>query len=245
MRLFILFMMALCASGCASTLGVIYAGTGQWPTSSSMEQRTWIHGEPTRALKVEARFSSPLRVVCVERVHEPAAHIASSSYGLDTGARLAIGFVGLSELAIATVIAALPAGEDHNPGTIVGTTLLGLDGLASLIMAFVIPDSEHHHERVEPPRDYDVDACPPDVAFEVEGQVLPVQPDGRLPAAANMTLVEAVVFRNAPITLRFRDSVTTTFVPPEVRCIWGYDNLRRVEDLVCPPRAVLEAALPR
>lgn len=223
-------------SGCAATTGTLYGLTGQWPTTSTIENKQWIDGLPTTELVVEARLESPPRAICEAHRNEPAAHVTSDGYGMDAGGRLAYGFFGLAELGIGAAIAFVPRGTDSPQciGCDVTAVFFGVDGIASLLMAFLIPDTHTHAEWNLPPQTLIDPSCPGDVAFEAAGRAFPVQPDGRLFPEDGRSLMLAVVETGSAIALRFGDQVRWTAVPPETRCAWAVELGSALAPALCP-----------
>lgn len=222
-------------SGCGVLTTTIYAATGDWPKTSSWDTTLWSDGAPTDALLVEARLESPPRALCDLRRHVPASRVAHDAAGFDTGGRVAYGLVALSELSLAAALAFIPRGTDTSAtGFDAGATVIGLDGIATLAFAFLIPDTHTHTEQDLAAHDEQSSLCPGDVAFEAAGQAFPVAPDGTMRPIDGRSLMLAVVETGAPVGLRFRGELRTTVVPPELRCQWAIDLGSAYAPAVCP-----------
>jgi len=224
------------ASGCAATTGTLYGLSGEWPTTSTIENKHWIEGLPTTERVVEARLESPPRAICETHRNEPAARIICDRYGMDTGGRLAYGFFGLAELRIGAALAFVPRAADSPAciGCDVTAVFFGVDGIASLLMAFLIPDTDTHREYDVPPQTLLDPSCPADVAFEAAGHAFPVQPDGNLLPEHGRALMFAVVETGSAIALRFGDQARWIPVPPETRCAWAVEFGSALAPALCP-----------
>lgn len=224
-------------SGCAVTLAGLHAATGEWPTSSGHEQRAWVDGSPRKVVTADAHLSTPPRALCNQHIYEPAARVVREDYGLDAGGRLAIGFIGVSELGLGLL--PLLLADDMDTGGAIALGALALDGLATVIMSATIPNTYKKLEWVEGARDFQLGSCPPEVVFEVRGHVLPLAPDGSLTYDDARFLAEAVLSGEPAFQLRNGPDVQRVDVPVQVQCDWahwiGHPAVRRV----CPPERVL------
>ena len=245
-RLAIAVALALLVSGCATLTGTICGATGEWPTTSSLDNKQWIDGEPVTTLTVEARLESPPRAICETHRYEPAAHVTHDAWGFDTIGRISYGFVGLSELAIGAALAFIEDPEGGvGPGRQVAGAVVGLDGIATLVLAFLIPDSHRHWEEEVPPQQVVSGQCPSNVAFEAAGHAFGVAPDGTLSALDGRSLMLAVVETGKPIALRFGSETRWTTVPPDVRCGWALELGSAFAPAVCPRPPPMPVAFPR
>jgi hypothetical protein len=224
------------SQGCAITMGSLYAATGEWPTSSSYESKAWVGGEPRRALTLEAHLSTPPRVLCDEHVWEPEALVTREDFGLDGGGRFAIGFIGVSEMAIGLI--PLLVDEDPGAGAVIALGALALDGLVTLIMASTIPDTYKKSQSTALPREYHLTTCPPSVAFEARGRVLPVYEDGNVSHDDGRYLMEVVLSGEPVFGLRNGETLRRVDVPVEVQCDWATFLNHPAQRRVCPQRPV-------
>ncbi|HRE90073.1 MAG TPA: hypothetical protein PK095_13145 [Myxococcota bacterium] len=229
--------LAASSSGCAITMASLHAATGDWPTSSGHEQRAWIDGSPRKVVTADMHLSTPPRALCSQHVYEPAAKVVREDYGLDGGGRLAIGFIGVSELALGLLPMLLS--DDMDTGGAIALGALALDGLATVIMAGAIPDTYKKSEWVEGAKDYHLDTCPPEVVIEVRGHTLPVAPDGTLTPADATFLAESVLSGEPAFHLRNGPDAQRVDVPVEVQCDWARWMHHPAVRRVCPPDRVI------
>lgn len=234
---FLVLGLAASSSGCAITMASLHAATGDWPTSSGHEQRAWIDGSPRKVVTADMHLSTPPRALCSQHVYEPAANVVREDYGLDAGGRLAIGFIGVSELALGLIPMLLS--DDMDTGGAIALGALALDGLATVIMAGAIPDTYKKSEWVEGAKDYHLDTCPPEVVLEVRGHTLPVAPDGTLTPADATFLAESVLSGEPAFHLRNGPDAQRVDVPVEVQCDWARWMHHPAVRRVCPPDRVL------
>jgi hypothetical protein len=231
-------MCALVAScllaSCGMTTGTLYGLTGEWPTTSTIEDKQWIDGTPSHELVVEAQLDHYPRVMCEYRTHNPPAHVTVDSYGFDAGGRLAYGFFGIAELGIAAAMFFLPRGPEGCVGCDVGGTIIAVDGLTALLMAFLIPNERYHSERTDPAHTLLDPTCPPQVQLEAAGRSFQIQPDGYLSPADLVALMNGVVETGSAIGLRLDNDVRWTPVPPELRCRWAIEVGSPLVPVLCP-----------
>lgn len=227
---------AASVGACASTTATLYALDGKWPMSTtSLENREWIEGLPSEERVVEARLESPPIALCENVRHEPPARETRHTYGLDGIGRFFYGFMGVTEIGVATALQfAAQETDDGCPGCMAGTVFFGLDGIASLVMAFLIPDTHYETVRIVPPVNIISDVCPSDVRFEVAGRAFPVGPDGQLTPEHGRSLMNAAVETGSAIALRFGDEVRWSTVPPELRCAWAVELGSALAPALCP-----------
>jgi hypothetical protein len=178
-------------------------------------------------------------------VREPAARVVHESWGLDFGGRLAIGFVGLSEMALGLIPIALTEPGDLGIGGSVALSVLALDGLAAVVLAAVIPNEGRVSESFRGPVDAVLDVCPPGLAFELGLERFPIGPDGAMSSSDGRYLMEQVVEAGVPVGLRNGDSLVVTPVPVETRCAWAIELDHPAQRALCPqPPAVIEVPVP-
>ncbi|MBL8784578.1 MAG: hypothetical protein JNJ59_06765 [Deltaproteobacteria bacterium] len=233
-------------AGCGVLTGTVVGATGQWPTTSTIEDKQWVvapgaPAEPIDSLIVEARLDTPPYAVCEQRRYEPAARVKVDSYGFDSGGRLAYSFIGAAELGLAAAFAFVPRGDGPDadaPALDVMATVIGLDGLVTLALAFLIPDRHYQSEYSLPPVDVVRPECPADVAFEVDGHPLPVDPRGFLSPRDATSLMTFLIEHDAPVMLLHRGLRTATSVPPELRCTWAVELEHPMAAALCPRRPV-------
>ncbi len=224
------------SQGCAVTMGSLYAATGEWPSSSSHESKAWVGGEPRRSLTLEAHLSTPPRVLCDEHVWEPQAISTREDFGLDGGGRFAIGFIGVSEMAVGLIPLLLD--DDPGAGAAIALGALALDGLVTVIMASTIPDFYKKSQATTLPREYHLTTCPPGVALEAHGHVLPVSEDGNVSVEGGRYLMEVVLTGEPVFGLRNGEDLRRVDVPVEVQCDWATFLNHPAQNRVCPPRPV-------
>lgn len=229
--------------GCAITMGTVHALSGDWPTSSSHEQRTWVDGQPSRVVTAEVVLATPPRVVCEETIAEPASHVVRDDWGLNGGARFAIGFIGVSELALGVVPILLADEVDLDAAGAVALGALALDGLVTVIMAATIPDTHKRTEYDEPPRRLRMPTCPTEVTFESRGQVVSLASDGTLAPVDARRLIDLVLAGPPELYLRNGPDLRPVAVPPEVLCDWATWLDHPAQRRLCP-RAVVPVPVP-
>ncbi len=230
--------LAACLStGCATSLGILHAATGDWPSTSSDEVVEWVNGGPQRVVTVEARLTTPPRVVCHTVVDEPEALTHPYEAGLDMGGRLAIGFFAVGEL----VLGLLPMALSDNGLDPAGYTVLGffaLDGLAALVLAAMIPDFEKRWEAPRPANRWDSPECPTDLFFELGLERFAVGPDGELLPGDARYVMTQIVETGMPLSLRHGDRLDTTDVPRDIRCAWADHLDHPAVRALCPQAPV-------
>lgn len=223
--------------GCAIGLGTMKALSGDWPTSDSHESKAWVGGEPRRSLSLEAHLSTPPRALCEQHIWEPEAHVTREDWGLSAGARFAIGFIGVGEMALGMLPLLLSDEVDVGAGIALGA--LALDGLVTIIMAATIPDTHKRREYRQPSAEYRTPECPPQVAFEVRGRVLPVYPDGSITHDDSRFLMESVLSAEPVFGMRNGNDVRRVDVPVEVQCDWATFLNHPAQWRVCPRPPVM------
>lgn len=228
---------SLFSQGCAVTLGTLHAATGEWPTSSEARSKAWVGGEPKRHLTVETYLSTPPRAICEQRVWEPEVLVTRDLWGLDFGARLAIGFIGVGEMTLGLLPLILSDEVDVGAGMALGA--IALDGLVTLIMAAAIPDTHKRSQFTEPSREYTVAECPREVAFEIRGRVLQVYSDGHLSDEDARYLMETILIGEPVFGLRNGDDLRRVDVPVEVQCDWATFLNHPAQRRVCPRPPVM------
>lgn len=198
-------------SACATSTLTIYGVDGKWPVSTGgHESREWLDGVPYETLVVEAQLATPPRALCTVTRHEPAARVTRDRYALDGIGRFLYGFAGATELGIAAALAFIPRAEgDACIGCDVGAIFFGLDGLTSLALAFLIPDTHYRDVSIEAPHEVLAQRCPADVAFEAAGRAFAVEPDGSLLPEHAHALMSAAVETGSAIGLRHGDALLT------------------------------------
>ena len=219
------------------TLGALHAATGEWPTSSGIEQKNWLDGTPRKVVTADAHLSTPPRAICNQHIFEPRAHVVREDYGLDGGGRFAIGFIGVSELAIGLLPLLLV--DDIDTGGAIALGALALDGLVSVIMAGAIPDTYKKTEWDVAARDFQLGLCPAEVVFEIRGHVVPVTPDGFLNQLDAQFLMESVLSGEPAFHLRNGPDVQRVDVPVPVQCDWARALNHPAQRRVCPPNRVM------
>ncbi len=234
-------MRVLCAivascllASCGTITGTVYGLTEQWPTTSTIEDKQWIDGAPTRELVADAQLDHYPRVFCEQRTHNPAALVTVDAYGFDAGGRLAYGLAGVFELGLAATMLFLPRGPEGCVGCDVVGVFAASDGLAALLMAFLIPNDHYHHTRTDPAHTLLDTSCPPDVQLEAAGRSFQVQPDGYLAPGDLVALMNGVVETGSAIGLRLNNEVRWTTVPPELRCRWAIEVGSALVPVLCP-----------
>jgi hypothetical protein len=221
-------LLGLVTSGCAVTLGAVRAATGEWPSSRTEVGRIWHGGPPKRVVTVEARLETPPRAICSTVTHVPDATVSLLESGVDTPGRVAIGFVGVSELVAGVMPLALATrsarGEDA-PGieaaAAVALGALALDGVISIILAATIPSYQRALTEEAAAYTTTSDTCPPGLAFEVGAELLPVGADGHLLEADALRLMSVAVDTGLPVGLSHAGRVDYTPVPPPILCAWA------------------------
>jgi hypothetical protein len=215
------------AGGCAATLGVVRATTGDWPRSTEHARVLEVHGAPGRVVIAEARLETPPRVRCRDERFEPAATVEKTDFGIDTPGRLAIGFVGLSELIGGLLPFALaqdaagPGDGRVDAGAAVFLGALALDGLATLLLAAAMPSETRVRTETREAWTGVTDACPPGIALAVGPERFPIGPDGTLSDAHAAHLMAVVADTGLPVSLHHGGRVDEVMVPPDLRCAWA------------------------
>lgn len=237
LRVFVCLVSCTALGGCASTIGTLGFATGEWPLhTSTSERRDWLDGQPVESLVVEAHLDTPPRALCERRRHEPASLVVTDHSGVDAGGRIAMGFIGVSELALAAALAFVPRADGHGEcgaGCDATAVFFGLDGFATVLLAIFMPDHHYHHETRWPDQEVIDQTCPADVAFVAAGHAFPVLPDGSLTPADAQSLMNAVVETGSLVTLRFAHEERLTAVPREVRCDWAIQLGNPIAPAVC------------
>jgi hypothetical protein len=225
-------------TGCATSLGILHAATGEWPSTSSHEYVDWVNGEPERTVTVEARLSTPPRAVCHTTVDEPPAITHHEEAGFDMGGRLAVGFIGVGELAIGLLPMVLSP-DDLGPAGYATLGFFALDGLASLVLAALIPDFQKRWEAPRPANRWDSPECPTELFFEVGLERFALGPDGELLPGDARYVMTQVVEAGLPLGLRHGDRLDVTEVPRDIRCAWADHLGHPAVRALCPQAPVV------
>lgn len=220
-----LTLTAVALAGCGVTTAVVY-GTGSHYTTSSWEKVTPL-GEPETDVHVEARFEDMPVAFCETTTTPPEESVTSYTAGVDAGGRMAIGAIGVGEALFGGIVGGLGIHEANQEGAPVDAGQMAfaaammIDGLAALIMAFTIPDHYHERQFARQPLPSTHHFCPEDLVFEYGDRVMQVDASGRISAYDQSWLMEQLVVRGGPVTLRFRESVIVGEPSPQDRCRWA------------------------
>ncbi len=223
------------AAGCATTQGLLHlSGAGGVSTSSWEERRP--HGAPTVEVGLEGVLDDPPLVRCDVQTHHPPESVTAHTAGVDTGGRLAIGFIGFGELALGGAMALGASEAEVDAGALWALGAFALaDGVATVALAFLLDD--YHHVR-ELERDAWVERsgqCPAEVAMVHRGRRLPVGPDGRLAPEDAEWLIGSLVTWAGPVDLAYGDERTARVeATPEQRCRWASARQRPEALALCP-----------
>jgi len=202
--------------------------------SQTWETVEWINGKPSHDITVEARLTTPPRVVCRQVVNEPAALTHRGNEVFSTGIRIATAFMGVSELALGGLPLLLTDQENLGPAGIAALSFVALDGLTAVILAAAVPSKfrESVHDRY--PARYTINECPPGLSFELGMESFPILPNGELLPADATYVMREIVETGMPLGLRNGDLLTMTTVPPETRCAWAVHLGHAAERALCP-----------
>jgi hypothetical protein len=223
---------ALGASGCATVTGAL-AAAGSLPSTSSREHYEPI-GDVQRRVEVDVAVS-PLRVVCRAEERAGRERVRHESSGFDTGGRLAYGFIGLGESALAVPLW-YGAVQERSVGLGVLAGVLSLDAVATIVLAFALPNYHRVQVTEREGRWRYTQECPQPLAIAYEGRTLPVQPNGRLSTEDERWLLGAWVRGGQQAEVRAGARVVPWVATVEHRCAWA-------QSLAMPEAAALCATV--
>ncbi|MDB4928379.1 MAG: hypothetical protein JWM10_863 [Myxococcaceae bacterium] len=205
--------------GCAALTGVLALG-GSLPSTSSHESVTPL-GARERRSEITAELE-PLKVRCVQRERAARERVRLDTHGIDTVGRITYGFIAVGEAAIASATW-FGATRDESPSVGLGVlaSILSVDAIATMVLAFALPN---YHRVTESERAGTWRAtvgCPADLRITYAGRALPVGADGRLQPADEAWLLTRWITVGAAAEIGVGARVQPLAPTAEQRCVWA------------------------